>query len=121
MFPLASCGDNEEQNQAPPASSQGSFTVKYTVDGDTWKTEKVECPSTGCPQLTVTAADFAPVRSDQACTMIFGGPERAEVEGVIDGTPVSGSFERSNGCEISRYKNVVVALLGDKAVASDAI
>jgi hypothetical protein len=53
-----------------------------------------------------------PARStDQACTEQYGGPQRASVTGVVDGTPVEVSFARRNGCEIAAW-NTAVDVLG---------
>jgi hypothetical protein len=47
---------------------------------------------------------FDPVPPDSACTEIYGGPQVAQVDGTVDGEPVSASFDRANGCEISRWE-----------------
>lgn len=39
----------------------------------------------------------------QACTDIYGGPQKATVTGVVDGIPVEASFSRTDGCEISAW------------------
>jgi hypothetical protein len=43
------------------------------------------------------------IRTDQACTEQYGGPQEAQVTGVVDGNPVDGAFKRTNGCEISAW------------------
>ncbi|MFJ9633148.1 SSI family serine proteinase inhibitor [Streptomyces sp. NPDC101175] len=55
---------------------------------------------------------FAPVPPDSMCTMIYGGPATAHVTGTWAGRPVDTTFDRSNGCEISRW-NRMVPLLPD--------
>jgi len=46
---------------------------------------------------------FAPVPKGVACTMIYGGPERATVSGTWRGARVKAAFNRTNGCEIARW------------------
>jgi hypothetical protein len=41
--------------------------------------------------------------TDRACTQQFGGPQRATVTGILDGTPVERSFARTDGCEIAAW------------------
>jgi len=41
---------------------------------------------------------------DQMCTMIYGGPDRATIEGTFRGAAVSQSFHRSDGCGISDWE-----------------
>lgn len=55
---------------------------------------------------------FAPVPPNSICTMIYGGPATAHVTGTWAGRPVDATYDRSNGCEISRW-NRMVPLLPD--------
>jgi len=45
----------------------------------------------------------APTRTDQACTMQYGGPATAKVTGSVDGKEVSASFKRTDGCQIALW------------------
>ncbi|MBP2267577.1 hypothetical protein J3A64_003041 [Pseudarthrobacter sp. PvP004] len=45
----------------------------------------------------------APTRTDQACTMQYGGPATAKVTGSVDGKEVSASFNRTDGCQIGLW------------------
>ncbi|MFF8843574.1 SSI family serine proteinase inhibitor [Streptomyces sp. NPDC015127] len=46
---------------------------------------------------------FAPVPEGQMCTQQFGGPATARVTGTWQGRRVDATFDRSDGCEISRW------------------
>lgn len=59
---------------------------------------------------------FAPTPADRACTEIYGGPQTATVEGTVDGTDVSATFSRVNGCEIARW-DALAPLLGSSGGA----
>jgi hypothetical protein len=68
-------------------------------------------PVGACQALEVNgAAALPPVAKDQACTMIYGGPERATVTGTWNGQKVSAAFSRTNGCEINRWAQMVPLL-----------
>ena len=111
---LAACGGSDVQEPGgsssaatPPASTAAATNLTVTVWAD---------PSTSAaPTVTTvteapagaTAKDFAPPTADQACTMIFGGPDKATVAGTLDGPPVDATFTRSNGCEIARWDRMV--------------
>lgn len=41
--------------------------------------------------------------TDRACTQQYGGPQRAMVTGIVDGTPVEANFARTDGCEIAAW------------------
>lgn len=72
-------------------------------------------PEGACAALASSwATAFPPVPKDQACTMIFGGPERATVSGTVAGEQVLAEFNRSNGCEIDRWQ-LVEQILGPVA------
>ena len=51
-----------------------------------------------------------PVSKDRVCTQVYGGPERATVNGTWRGQPVSSTFSRTDGCQIARW-NALAALL----------
>jgi hypothetical protein len=57
--------------------------------------------------LLVTEPD-----SDRICTDIFGGPQTAEVRGLVDGQWIERSFSRRDGCEIADWDAMGVLLSG---------
>lgn len=58
-------------------------------------------------QLADEGADpFAPVPADALCTLQYGGEATARVTGTWLGHRVDASFDRKNGCEISRWNNL---------------
>jgi hypothetical protein len=72
-------------------------------------------PVAACSRLEhLGRAAFAPTPEGTACTMIYGGPQRAIIAGTLDGRKVWASFRRRDGCEIARW-NRVAFLLGTAA------
>lgn len=68
-------------------------------------------PVGACQALEVNGATALPaVPKDRACTMIYGGPERATVTGTWNGEKVFSTFSRTNGCEIGRWTQMVPLL-----------
>jgi hypothetical protein len=65
-----------------------------------------------CTKLAKLRRPFAPVPKDVACTQIYGGPQEALVTGRLRGYPVRATFNRQNGCEISRWNRVRFLFLG---------
>ncbi|MET7405051.1 SSI family serine proteinase inhibitor [Streptomyces parvulus] len=53
---------------------------------------------------------FAPVPEGSVCTMQYGGPATAHVTGVWAGRPVDVTYDRRDGCEISRWDRMVPLL-----------
>ncbi|MET8172564.1 SSI family serine proteinase inhibitor [Streptomyces clavifer] len=53
---------------------------------------------------------FVPTDRNAMCTMQAGGPAAARVSGTWQGENVDARFSRSNGCEISRWNNLVPVL-----------
>ncbi|MGW5038265.1 SSI family serine proteinase inhibitor [Streptomyces parvulus] len=53
---------------------------------------------------------FAPVPEGSVCTMQYGGPATAHVTGVWAGRPVDVTYDRRDGCEISRWDGMVPLL-----------
>ncbi|MFD9465612.1 SSI family serine proteinase inhibitor [Streptomyces sp. NPDC060027] len=58
---------------------------------------------------------FAPVPPDTLCTMQYGGPATAHVTGTWAGRPVDARYDRSDGCEISRWNALVPLLPGTRS------
>ncbi|WP_217248560.1 SSI family serine proteinase inhibitor [Streptomyces sp. AC602_WCS936] len=53
---------------------------------------------------------FAPVPEGSVCTMQYGGPATAHVTGFWAGRPVDVTYDRRDGCEISRWDHMVPLL-----------
>ncbi len=105
---IAACGSDAGETTSP--ASEGAIDLTVTLDGDgdggePPATEAVSCSPPDCPAgaAELTAADFAPVAPDVACTEIYGGPDTVTVEGTLDGEPVEAQLTRANGCEIDRF------------------
>jgi len=63
-------------------------------------------PAEACRRLYALDAPFAPVPPGTACTLVWGGPQRAAVHGTFREGKVDARFDRSNGCEIDRWNRV---------------
>jgi hypothetical protein len=111
LLPLAACAD------AGPAEAQQQpstrLTVTFRADDRTPPTVwELTCdpaggdhpePQAACQALVDAGDPFAPPPKDQICTEIYGGPERATVEGAWRSERVRADFSRTNGCEIARW------------------
>ncbi|MGP3636297.1 SSI family serine proteinase inhibitor [Streptomyces sp. 24-1644] len=67
-----------------------------------------------CDRLAeAQAADenpFLPTPKDAMCTQIHGGPATARVVGTWQGRDITAYLNRVNGCEISRWNNLIPVL-----------
>ncbi|MEV6190855.1 SSI family serine proteinase inhibitor [Streptomyces sp. NPDC051920] len=111
---------------ARPDDSSDRLTVTVAgVGGGADGTFELEChPAGGTHPHAAEACDrldrmttwgkdtFAPVPPDSMCTMVYGGPATAHVTGTWAGRPVDARYDRSNGCEISRWNALVPVLPG---------
>ncbi|MGJ9414190.1 SSI family serine proteinase inhibitor [Aeromicrobium sp. CF4.19] len=113
---LASCGQEPGSGSGDGGGSEAStsLTIEVVADEGAEPTEMtLECDPTGgnhpnaeaaCDSLAEAGPDvFEPVPTDQACTMIQGGPQTATITGTLDGESVDASFDREGGCEIARW------------------
>ena len=106
---VAGCGGGNTSGGDGPAT-----VVHLTFSaGGAVKTKTLDCatPSANdkpsCDLLKkLPASAFQPVPKDQMCTMIYGGPEKATIKGTVNGKKVDATYNRTNGCEIDRYKKV---------------
>ena len=64
-----------------------------------------------CDHVVALLPDLAP-RPGEACTQIYGGPERRIVEGTVAGRTIRLEVTRTDGCQIARYDLLTKALRG---------
>jgi len=104
---------------AGSASGSGttSLRIRYWPDGkagaSTLWTLRCTPPAgthpraaSACDVLARLADPFAPIPKDVGCTQIYGGPQVARVSGRLRGRVVWATFQRRDGCEISRWARV---------------
>ncbi|MFB7247861.1 hypothetical protein CW362_39415 [Streptomyces populi] len=113
---------------ARPDDSADRLTVTvHDAGGGADGTFELEChPAGGTHPHAAEACDrldrmttwgkdtFAPVPPDSLCTMVYGGPATAHVTGTWAGRPVDARYDRSNGCEISRWNALEPVLPGTR-------
>lgn len=107
---------------AAQSSTTAQSTLEITIKADGSNISArytLECLSTEASQTsTLPNAPEACEKLDQhpnlvtptldpstACTEIYGGPQRAEVSGVLKGQAIHSEFSRSNGCLISQWND----------------
>lgn len=106
-------------------SRQTRLTVTVSASGNPSAdgTFELECGPTGgthpsaqqaCARLTEVAESgrnpFVPTAQDAMCTQQAGGPAAARIQGTWQGQELDAHFSRANGCEISRWNNLVPVL-----------
>ncbi|MEU7581865.1 SSI family serine proteinase inhibitor [Streptomyces sp. NPDC041068] len=90
-------------------TGDGTYELNCHPTGGTHPDAAAACA--GLDEVTVYGTDpFAPVPADSMCTMQYGGPATAHITGTWQGRPVDATFDRSNGCEISRWDSLVPVL-----------
>jgi hypothetical protein len=114
---LAGCGADQDPGLQPAPESATSLTIEVRPDADAEPTTMtLTCdpaggdhpqPEQACEALAAAGPDvLEPVPADQACTMIYGGPQTASITGTVDGADVDATFDRQNGCEIDRWEKL---------------
>jgi Subtilisin inhibitor-like len=115
--PLVGAGSASASDTVRPAAPTAlTVTVSGSGRAAAADTYELRCAPTGgthpeaqsaCDRLSDLAArgqdPFAPVPGGTMCTDIYGGPATARVTGSWRGRHVDASFNRANGCEISRW------------------
>jgi len=101
-----------------------SLTVTFWEDGSrsadraTWTLRcnpargTLPRPGIACRRLAAGGPGlFAPPPRYSVCTEIYGGPQVARVVGFVQGKRIWASFNRTNGCQISRWDGLSPWLL----------
>ncbi|WP_405583856.1 hypothetical protein [Streptomyces sp. NBC_01190] len=98
----------------PRTATAGHLVVTYDDGQGHTRTYGLVCgrgwDSEGCLRLREIGGPVGPVPSGQACSMIFGGAQTAQLTGVWAGREVSERYRRTNGCEVARWSRMVPAL-----------
>lgn len=128
---VASCGDDD----GPPSDSVigGPYpvadlsiviehpdrdTIEYrliclgdtaTITGDVDVDDQAACLALADPEVVTRLVEGAPV--DQICTEQYGGPDVATITGTIDDQAVDTIVDRTNGCGIADWDELLVDLL----------
>lgn len=87
-----------------PEAAAKTFTL-VCADGKPAAESKHPSPAEACATIKNSPAILspAPPRTDQACTMQYGGPATAKVTGAVDGKEVTAAFSRTDGCQIAMW------------------
>lgn len=120
--PTTSEPSDEPSEPATPVAADLTVVVDVTGEGAT-TTYTLTCEPVGGHHPDAAAAcgaiaaaggvtAFEPTPMGVACTEQWGGPQTATVTGTLDGEAVNARFDRTNGCEISRWETLA-ALFGD--------
>jgi hypothetical protein len=101
---FAACGDDEEQAAAPFGGTE--LRVKVTEAASQPINLTLRCGD----DCDITALRQALEQEpERACTLQYGGPEKAHVTGTLDGRPVDVTLDRADGCGIASYQALFTA------------
>jgi hypothetical protein len=110
----AACGSDTERPAGPAPADSTQLTVEVTRAKPDPIRVQLRCGA-GRPcdraQLTRVRTTLSRAQDQtRACTLQYGGPERAHVTGKLDGKPVDVSVGRADGCGIADYEALFAAL-----------
>ena len=80
-------------------------TITGTVDLD----DQAACRALASPDVVSRLVEGPP--ADQICTEQYGGPDVATITGIIDEQPVDTTVDRTNGCGIADWDELLAELL----------
>ena len=95
------------------ARGETRLVVRHYDGARLVRTTSLDCsrPDGACARVVAVLPRLMP-EPDEACTQIYGGPERMVVEGTVEGQPVTREVTRTDGCQIARYDLLSQALRG---------
>ena len=99
---LAGCGGGDTEQPAAPADAT-QLDVKVTGAASRPIRMTLRCART----CDVARLDKAlTVEPERACTLQYGGPEKAHVTGAVKGRTVDVTLDRADGCGIAAYEDL---------------
>jgi hypothetical protein len=114
---LASCGGDKEQEAAAPAPAEATqLTVEVTEAASAPLKMQLRCQGT-CDVAKLDKALKGAEDPARACTMVYGGPERAHVTGTVEGRKVDVTLTRNDGCAIADYEALFAAFGREAPIA----
>lgn len=93
-----------------------AYSYRITCDADTATVEGSDAieAEEACAQLAQAPVQERLVEgppADRVCTEVYGGPDTATIVGSIDGRPVDALIDRTNGCGIAEWDELLSAVL----------
>lgn len=110
---IAGCGGDDERAAAPAPADTTQLRVEVTGAAADPVSFELACGGTdpcGRSRLDRLSEIAEPDDPAHACTLQYGGPERAHVTGTLEGARVDFTVTRSNGCGIADYAALFSAL-----------
>jgi hypothetical protein len=101
---FAACGDDDERPAAPADATELRVEVTKAASKPIHMT--LRCAGKCDVAALQKALSKEPHR---ACTLQYGGPERAHVTGTLEGRPVDVTLDRADGCGIADYEALFTA------------
>ena len=123
---LAACGGDEPIGGGPYPVADLEVVVEHpdqetisyritclgdtaTITGDIDIDDQAACEALAREEVQRRLIDGPP--ADQVCTEQYGGPDTATITGTIDETPVDTVIDRTNGCGISDWDELLAGLI----------
>lgn len=111
---ISACGAGSDERAAagPPPATE--LRIEFSPRGERGETRTatLTCDPAGgthpraaaaCAALTGHPEALERVPRNAVCTQIYGGPEKAVVTGTFESRSILARFDRTNGCQISRW------------------
>ncbi|MFD1658131.1 SSI family serine proteinase inhibitor [Streptomyces caeni] len=107
--PSVPLGDRIVVTVSHAGRADGTYVLRCHPGGGSHPDPVAACDA--LDRRTVWGQDpFAPVPPRSLCTMQYGGTATARVTGTWAGRPVDARYDRSNGCQIARWDDLVPVL-----------
>jgi hypothetical protein len=101
---LAGCGDDEQEAGSPPGDST---RLQVEITGVSAQPTEMQLVCAGrCDIEQVRSVVAAAADQERACTLQYGGPEKAHVTGTVEGKDVDFTVDRADGCGIADYESL---------------
>ncbi|MDJ0342103.1 hypothetical protein QMK19_01775 [Streptomyces sp. H10-C2] len=94
----------------PAGTAESTATSPKASAGASTEPSTGESTAAACDRLARLGGPVGPVPPGQMCSMIYGGPQTAQVTGVSQGLTVNERYSRANGCEVARWKEMAPVL-----------
>ena len=115
---FGACGSDDEQESPAQGDDAADTRLRVEVTGASAQPIQMQLVCDGeCDvaalQKIVADADA----EERACTLQYGGPEKATVTGTLEGEEVDLQLDRADGCGIADYEALFAAFGREPPIA----
>jgi len=115
---FGACGSDDEQEAPAQGDDAADTRLRVEVTGASAQPIQMQLVCDGeCDVAALRKIVADAGTAERACTLQYGGPEKATVTGTVEGEKVDLQLDRADGCGIADYEALFAAFGREAPIA----